>query len=91
MKDKYLEITYRKGKLLAAYLYLPRESGEKSQRTEKLTEGVLVDYGKYNQPIGIEIIEPRKVNFDQINKILSKVEDFVVVEEDFAPLLFAYE
>lgn len=88
MKNNYLEITYRKGKLMAAYLYLPRELGEKSQRTERLTEGILVDYGKFNQPIGIEIIDPKKINFDQINKILSKVED-LVVEEDFAPLLFA--
>jgi len=89
MKDKYLEITYRKGRLMAAYLYLPREIGEKSKRTEKLSEGILVDYGKSNRPIGIEIIDPRKVNFDQINKTLLKVEDLSIEKEDFAPLFFA--
>jgi hypothetical protein len=30
MRDRYLEITYRKGKPLAAYLYFPRESDTKS-------------------------------------------------------------
>jgi hypothetical protein len=34
MRDKYLEITYRNVKVLAADLYLPRELGEKSHRTE---------------------------------------------------------
>jgi hypothetical protein len=32
MKERYLEITFRKGKPLAAYLYLPRRVGVKSAR-----------------------------------------------------------
>jgi hypothetical protein len=35
MKDAYLEVTYRKGRPLAAYLYLPREPGVKIARSEK--------------------------------------------------------
>jgi len=50
MKSKYLEITYRKGKVMAAYLYLPREVGEKSLRTEKFIEGILIDYDEPNRP-----------------------------------------
>ena len=42
MKDTYLEVTFRKGKAMAAYLYLPRQSGEKSQRTEKAEQGLLI-------------------------------------------------
>ena len=34
MRDRYLEITFRKGKPLAAYLYLSRASGVQSLRTE---------------------------------------------------------
>jgi len=89
MKDKYLEITYRKGKMLAAYLYLPREIGEKSQKTEKFSEGVLIDYGKANHPIGVEIVDPQKINFDIINSVISKLKDFSIQETDFAPLLYA--
>jgi len=72
---------------MAAYLYLPREFGEKSERMEKLTGGILVDYGKHNQPVGIEITDPRKINFDQINKALI-VEDISIEREDFEPLLY---
>lgn len=87
MKNKYLEITYRKGKVMAAYLYLPREVGEKSLRTEKFIEGILIDYGKFNQPIGIEITDPRKIRANIINEILSRIENISVQAEDFAPLL----
>ena len=87
MKDKYLEITYRKGKAIAAYLYLPRELGEKSHRTEKFIEGILIDYGKFDRPIGIEITDPRKVKIDIINNILSHIRNISLKQEDFAPLL----
>lgn len=39
MKDRYLEVTFRKGKPLAAYLYLPRATGVKSARTEEAAPG----------------------------------------------------
>ncbi len=32
MRDRYLEITYRKGKVVAAYLYLPRQPREKNEK-----------------------------------------------------------
>ena len=41
MRDRYLEITFRKGKMLAAYLYLPRVIGAKSARTEEVGPGLL--------------------------------------------------
>lgn len=72
---------------MAAYLYLPREVGEKSIRTEKFIEGILIDYGKFNQPIGIEITDPRKIRANIINEILSRIENISVQAEDFAPLL----
>ncbi len=34
MTERCLQITYRKGHPLAAYLYLPRSTNEKSARTE---------------------------------------------------------
>ena len=58
MKDRYLEVTFRAGKVVAAYLYLPRRPGEKSWRTEKCGAGLLIDYGKDGRPIGIEITAP---------------------------------
>lgn len=52
MKERYLEVTFRKGKPLAAYVYLPRGAGIKSVRTEEAMPGVLVDYAAGGEPIG---------------------------------------
>ena len=74
---------------MAAYLYLPRASGEKSQRTEKTEEGILVDYGKDGLPIGIEITTPRQVSLEGLNRVLSRSNVRLMKEEDLAPLMVA--
>ena len=74
---------------MAAYLYLPRASGEKSQRTEKAEEGILVDYGKDGLPIGIEITAPRQVSLEGLNRVLSRSNVRLMKEEDLAPLMVA--
>ena len=43
MKHRYLEITYRRGKAIAAYLYLPRQLRAKSVRTENAGNGLCAD------------------------------------------------
>ena len=50
MREHYLEIPTRKGKPLAAYLYLSAASGVKSVRTESKDAGLLVDFGPEDQP-----------------------------------------
>lgn len=75
MKHSYLEVTYRKGKPLAAYLYLPRRTGDASARTEKREGGIVVDYAPDGRPIGIEITSPSRVSLTAINEIVSKVDE----------------
>lgn len=72
MQERYLEVTFRKGKPLAAYLYLPRAAGTKSVRTESVDSGLLVDYGADGKPIGFEITAPDKITVTQINIVLEK-------------------
>ena len=43
MKDSYLEVTFRHGRVLAAYYYLPRRAGQKSYRTEEVEPSIVVD------------------------------------------------
>ena len=74
---------------MAAYLYLPRESGEKSRRTEKAEEGLLIDYGKGGRPIGIEITAPRQVSLEGLNRVLSKSSVRLMKKEDLTPLMAA--
>lgn len=86
MKEPYLEITFRHGRPLAAYLYLPREGGEKSERTEQVAPGLLVDFAVGGRPIGLEITAPGKVSTATINRVLSDLGLAPMSDEDLAPL-----
>jgi len=86
MKERYLEVTFRKGRPLAAYLYLPRRVGIKSVRTEKAAPGVLVDYGPTEEPIGLELTAPSQVTVQEVNAVLEKLGLAAMDPEELAPL-----
>lgn len=87
MKNRFLEITYRKGRPLAAYLYLARKPDDKAGRTERQEDGLLIDYTDDGRPIGIEITAPTKVTLASINQALSSAHQDPVNADDLAPLL----
>jgi hypothetical protein len=86
MKERYLEVTFRKGKPVAAYLYLPRCTGVQSFRTEEARPGVLVDYAATGEPIGLEITAPGQVAAEEINAVLEKLGLATMGPEELAPL-----
>lgn len=86
MKARYLEVTFRKGKPLAAYLYLPREPNAKSVKTEDVGAGLLVDYQADGIPIGLEITAPMKVTLDQINEVLDRLNLPRLEPQELTPL-----
>ena len=86
MKERYLEVTFRKGKPLAAYLYLPRRVGVKSVRTEQAAPGINVDYAGNREPIGLEITAPDQVTVEEINAVLERLGLSVMGPEELAPL-----
>ena len=86
MREQYLEITYRKGKPLAAYLYLSAGSYVKSVRTESRDAGLMVDFGPGDQPIGLEITAPEQITAAQINAVLRSLDLSPMKEEDLSPL-----
>lgn len=61
MRHSNLEVTFRKGRPLAAYYYLPRRDGDTSVRTERADGGLVVDYTADARAIGIEITAPRSL------------------------------
>jgi uncharacterized protein YuzE len=61
MKKSYLQVTFRHGKPMVAYLYLPRRGPDVSARTERREGGIIVDYASDGRPIGMEIISPNRV------------------------------
>lgn len=68
MSNVSLQVTYRKGKPFAAYIYLPRAPGQKSTRTEEVSPELLIDYAADGSPLGIEIVSPGYVTEDEINR-----------------------
>jgi hypothetical protein len=70
MKERYLEVTFRKGKPLAAYVYLPRQGERKSAKTVKAASGLLVDDAGSGEPIGLEITAPAHASVEPINAVL---------------------
>jgi hypothetical protein len=89
MQDRYLEVTYRKGKPFAAYLYLPRPVGAKSARTEAVGEGLIVDFGRDDSPIGLEITAPGHASLEAINAVLGRLGQPLLSAQELAPLAAA--
>lgn len=86
MKQRYLEVTFRRGRPIAAYYYLPRRPGERSFRTVRVEAGMIIDYGKGGNPIGIEITAPSKLSLGAINRVLKELGLPAVTRTDLAPL-----
>ena len=89
MKECYLEVTYRHGRPLAGYYYLPRKAGEKSARTRRVEPGLVIDYSADDRPIGIEITAPSQISLTAINEVLQALGYPAVSRADLAPLLAA--
>ena len=86
MKQRYLEVTFRKGKPFAAYLYLPRASGVRVARTLDEGYGVHVDVDDRGGPVGVEITAPGAVTIAELNAILARHGVAALAEEEWKPL-----
>lgn len=86
MRTVYLEVTFRHGQPLAAYLYLPRQPKDKSHRTERTEPGLVIDYNRRGTPIGIEITAPAKISAVLLNRVLRRLGVPPVTRADLAPL-----
>ena len=89
MAHRYLEVTYRQGRPLAAYLYLPRHSGDHSVRVEQRAPGYLIDWTEDGRPIGIEMPSPSLVTLDGLNSILGELHLEPAAPGEVAPLVAA--
>ena len=86
MKNRYLQVTFRQGQPLAAYLYLPRKPGDKSHHTSVAAPGLVVDYTEDSRAIGIEITAPSKISLGEINRVLRGLEMPLLDPSELAPL-----
>jgi len=86
MKQRYLEVTFRRGKPLAAYLYLPRPPGAKAARTSDAGRGVKIDYDAHETPIGVEITAPSAITIDELVALLAGLGIDELDRGELAPL-----
>lgn len=86
MKEPYLEVTFRNGRALAAYLYLPREAEAKGCRSRRVEPGLVIDLDGKGRPIGVEITAPEKTTAADLNRVLKEYGLGEVEQADLAPL-----
>ena len=87
MKGPYLEVTFRHGRPLAAYYYLPRRAGQKSHRVVRIEPGLVIDFARNGRAIGVEITAPSKLSLAVLNRVLRDLGFSPVTRSEVAPLL----
>lgn len=86
MNESYLEMTFRRGRPLAAYYYLPRGPRDKGHRSKRLEPGLVIDFRCDGKPIGIEILVPERLTLTIFNRVLRGLGLPTVRRADLAPL-----
>jgi hypothetical protein len=87
MTERSLQVTYRKGRPFAAYLWLAHETGEKAARTVPSSDGLLVvDYCTNGRPLGVEITAPLSVPLHRLNRLLAELGEAPLAEHDYSPV-----
>ena len=87
MSERSLQVTYRKGRPLAAYLHLAHGTGKRSARTEPSADGLLVvDFDRTGRPLGVEITAPGAVTLARLNALLESLGQPPLSKEDFKPV-----
>ena len=89
MKNRYLEVTFRPGRPIAAYYYLPRTANQKSARTQPVEPGMVIDFAVDGQAIGVEITAPDLLSLPKLNAVLEHLGLAPATETDLAPVLAA--
>jgi hypothetical protein len=86
MKHPYLEVTYRKGKALAAYLYLGRRSEDRSEKTIDVGNGMILDLAADGRPIGVEISSLSRFDLGLLDACLAKYGIPAVRSDEIRPI-----
>jgi hypothetical protein len=84
MKEPYLEVTYRKGRVLAAYYYLPRRPGDVSVKTKRVEPGLVIDFARGGRPIGVDA--PTKLFLASFNRVLRSMGVAAATRAAVAPV-----
>lgn len=82
MTHRFLEVTFRDGKPLAAYLYLERRKGDTAARSEPRGNGYVVDFASD----GRAITAPAHFTLAGLNALLAELRQPPVSADEARPL-----
>jgi uncharacterized protein YuzE len=89
VKQVSLKVTYRRGRAIAAYVYLPRQPGDRVATTERIDAAILVDRAADGRAIGVEIIDPSQCGPDRLIEVLRSLGYEEIDRDEFRPLAAA--
>jgi len=87
MKQRYLEVTFRHDRPIAAYYYLLRAANQRCVRSRMVEPGLVIDFAADDQAIGIEITSPSLVSLQALNAVLRGLGQAPASEADLAPMI----
>lgn len=68
-----LQVTYRGGRPLAAYLSLTSNGKRTVDRSEEVGDDLVVDYAADGSPLGLEILSPATVSVEQVWSVFDRL------------------
>ena len=89
VNEPFLEVTFRQGRPVAAYLYLAAPERRGVHSTRRAGEGLVVDLDKEGVPVGIEITAPEHVRLAALNDLLREYALPELTPADLHPVLAA--
>ena len=81
-----LVVTYRNGRALAAYYHLPGRAGRKSHKSRVAEAGLVIDFARNGDPLGIEITSPQIVTLAALRRVMKTLGVPPVKSIELAPL-----
>ena len=86
MYSPYLEVTYRGGRVLAAYYHVAVRGGRKSVRSRRIEPGLIADYSRDGELLGIEITASHALTLAAMNRVLRALGLQPLKAAEFRPL-----
>jgi hypothetical protein len=82
-----LQMTFRDGRLMAAYFHLQRKPGATVAHSKREPDGMVVDFAADGIAIGIEFVAPSKVSLRSVNQVLQSIGQAAASTEELWPIL----
>ena len=89
MSAPSIEVTYRRGRAIDAYVSYGNGAPRKCHSTLEAAPGLIVDFARDGKPIGLELVSPGTSTLAAVNRVLRAVGLPPLRRADFAPLRVA--